>query len=507
VNDDRERNVISGNLFHGVGIGFAGTDDNVVAGNYIGTDATGTRALSNGHYGVFIGSPGIPGTLPRGNRVGVIRSAAERNIISANPGTANVNVNGDQTVLAGNYIGTDVTGTLALGGGRGVEISGGRLNRIGSDLNGQLDDIERNLISGNRLEALLILDNSEQNLIAGNFIGTDWTGIEPLGNGLAGVRMLQATANTVSLNVLAFNGTDGDLTNASGVVVEDGRGNTITANSIHHNAGLGIDLGNDGVSTSDPLDADAGANNLQNFPVIASAASGAGATAISGSLQSTPDTTFTIEFFASPAADPSGHGEGQRFLGRTTVHTGADGNAAFAASVGTSATGEFVSATATDPGGNTSEFSSTDQVVRGTIQTLIDVKPEAIDVSAQGVLPVFVYSTADFDATRADVSSILFAGARPIQSALADVDGDGDLDLVLHFRSQETTLRSIYRQLLIDDENADGVLDSTRQTTQVFLTGRTIEDQLFEGSDHVKLFLSGKALRDLLDDLAAGGLI
>ena len=65
----------------------------------------------------------------------------------------------------------------------------------------------------------------------------------------------------------------------------------------------------------------------------------------------------------------------------------------------------------------------------------------------------------------------------------------------------------MYAQLLVDDADADGVLDSTRQLAQVALTGRTITGQLFAGSDEVNVFLSGRALRDLLAQMASEGLL
>jgi hypothetical protein len=145
-----------------------------------------------------------------------------------------------------------------------------------------------------------------------------------------------------------------------------------------------------------------------------------------------------------------------------------------------------------------------------TLQVLIDVKvgnaTDPINVAGQGVLPVVLFGGADFDVTQVGLGTVRFAGAAVFQSSLADVNGDGRPDLVLKFRAQDTNLRSLHQQLIADDVNADGVLDSNRQVAQVSLTGQTAE-QHFEGSDEVNLFLSGKALRDLLTSLAAAGLI
>jgi uncharacterized delta-60 repeat protein len=138
----------------------------------------------------------------------------------------------------------------------------------------------------------------------------------------------------------------------------------------------------------------------------------------------------------------------------------------------------------------------------------IDVKPgdsNTVNLASNGVITVAILSTVGFDASQVHVGTVLFAGAHAVQSAFQDVNGDGRLDLLLHFRTQDTALRSLYEQLLADDINGDGVLDSNHQTAEVSLTGETVDDVLIEGFDDMDLFLSGKKLRSLLDELAAAG--
>jgi hypothetical protein len=108
------------------------------------------------------------------------------------------------------------------------------------------------------------------------------------------------------------------------------------------------------VTANDPLDADGGANGLQNFPVITRA----GGTSAEGTLHSAPSTDYILELFSSPQCDPSGHGEGRTFFGATFLTTDASGNGSFSVgSSGPAPLGHFVTATVTDPAGNTSEFS------------------------------------------------------------------------------------------------------------------------------------------------------
>lgn len=156
--------------------------------------------------------------------------------------------------------------------------------------------------------------------------------------------------------MIAFNGLEGV---AVGAAASDTgtTGNRIQSNAIYSNARLGIDLGANGFSLNDALDGDTGPNNLQNFPVIISSTPGA-TTQITGRFNSRPNTTYTLDFYANTAADPSGFGVGQRYLGAATVTTDGAGNVRFTIVVpGASAAGEVITATATDPDGNTSEFS------------------------------------------------------------------------------------------------------------------------------------------------------
>jgi len=268
---------------------------------------------------------------------------------------------GDHTgnILEGCFIGTDATGTTASGNGLGVGVGGT------NTIIGGTTPAARNLISGNgnRGPAISLggsLDGTGNIKVEGNLIGTSKDGIAPLRNSNFGI-LVHSSGNTIggsgaARNTIAFNERDG-------VVVFDHSGNRILSNSIYDNGGLGIDLENDGVTVNDLFDRDTGANTLQNFPVISSATTFGALTTIQGSLHSTPKSTFTIQFFSSPAPDPSGFGEGKTFLGQTSVTTNSNGNRSFTFVPAQKVpVGSVVTATATGVGG-TSEFSRARLVV------------------------------------------------------------------------------------------------------------------------------------------------
>jgi len=159
--------------------------------------------------------------------------------------------------------------------------------------------------------------------------------------------------------------------------VTSGSANDISGNRIFNNGGLGIDLGFiSGVTPNDPGDSDIGENYLQNYPVLTAAASAYGSTEVHGTLNSAASLAFRLEFFASPPWDAAGIGEGQVFLGATTVTTGADGNASFTSTLPTTTPTNFVvTATATDANGNTSEFSAAAPAITGSPGATLMIAP------------------------------------------------------------------------------------------------------------------------------------
>jgi titin len=354
-------NVIAANGYQGIYVQDAGTTQNVVAGNFIGTTVNGTVALANGVAGVFLNYGAS------GNTIGGTTTSA-RNIISGNLGDGvAIQNDGNQigtfgNVVAGNYIGTDASGTVALGnGGEGVHIDFGAVNNtIGGTVLGAGNVISSNLLRGIRIAGT----GTSGNLVEGNNIGTNAAGTSPLGNASDGVRFdFGASGNTLggpgpgAGNLIMGNGGNGVTIWIDGTIDDRVQGNSIFANGS-----LSIDLGNDGPSYNDVGDLEGGPNNSQNYPVLVSGTPGP-TTTFSGTLNSRANQTFTIDFYASAMRDTSSFGPGQRYLGSTTTTTDASGNASFTAVLAAATNvGDWATATATDASGDTSEFSSARQL-------------------------------------------------------------------------------------------------------------------------------------------------
>lgn len=339
-----EGNLISGNVDNGVDLG---NQNVVLQHNIIGLNATGTAVVGNGSHGIRLGGS---------SHNNVIGGVGVGNVIAGNAGHgiyiqgAINNPTGNQ--VKGNFIGTNAAGTAVLGNlGDGINHLEGDNNQFGGALAG-----EGNLVGGNGGSGIVIDGvNASGNSVLGNAIGTDFAGQLDLGNSSHGV--LIDTGNTAiggsqagAGNLIAFNGGDG-------IAMTSGARNPIWQNSIFANGGLGIDLGDDGLTLNDLGDSDGGVNRGQNFPVLTAVAN----SSISGTLFSENNNDYRLEFFASSSCDPSQHGEGETFLGMLTVSIGStpvDFTLALPTSV---ADGQFVTATATDISGttfnDTSEFS------------------------------------------------------------------------------------------------------------------------------------------------------
>jgi uncharacterized repeat protein (TIGR01451 family) len=346
--------------FGGVGGIEITCSNNVIEGNFIGMDPTGSTAAPCGN-GIDLRS--INFIAANNNTIGGTTPDA-RNLISSNPTGNGIQMGTTGNVVQGNFIGTDATGTKAIPNLYGIEAASNEL--IGGTTPGA-----RNVISGNKQMGIIMGGDVSGTLIQGNYIGTDATGTLPLGNGRYGLELASSggvqSNNTVggttagSGNVIAFNGaTSGD---GAGIVVGVGplvSGDSILGNSIFSNTsngsipgrGLGIDNDTDGVTLNTP-------NNPLNFPVITGVTAGANSTTIQGTLNSGPSAMYRVEFFANAAVDPTGYGEGQTFIGFTNVSTDASGNGSFNVTlpVALPAGEPYVTSTSTDPIGDTSEFS------------------------------------------------------------------------------------------------------------------------------------------------------
>jgi CSLREA domain-containing protein len=273
------------------------------------------------------------------------------------------------STVTGNFIGTDVSGTLGVGlsnAGSGVSCASNSMTIGGSS------PALVNLISGNVGDGIL-LSNSNSNLILGNFIGTKADGTTLLPNGASGINVAGGSSvfstiggiNAGEGNTIGFNTRDGVR------LADSGQGNAIRGNSIFANGStasdLGIDLGADGITLNDDKDPDSGPNTLQNFPIITSALVTGSTRTITGTLNSTVGASFTIDFYQNTSCDTSGNGEGKTYLGSTSVVTdGTTGDVSFTFHPLVLTIGQQVTATATsDVGVNTSEFSTCFTVLNG----------------------------------------------------------------------------------------------------------------------------------------------
>lgn len=422
-------NVISGNGAHGIQI-HVPPPPTVIAGgnihgNLIGLDATGVTAIPNTGAGISLEDSTIVSFGD--SRLGPVdiggAAAGTGNVISGHG--IGVIARADLVRIRGNFIGTDITGTLARPNTFGVEVS--TLGGFGvTALIGGDTALEGNIISGNASDGLRVFVATAT--IRRNRIGVSATDA-PLGNGGFGVFVdsgvaTLGTATAAHGNTIANNGDTGvqvrignpAVHNASDAAIE---GNRIFANGGGPVPGMGINnSAPDVVTANDVGDGDGGPNGLQNFPVLTAASIAGGNLTVSGTLNSASGAVYRVEIFSNASCDPLGFGEGQSFLGGLNVLTDGGGNASFGPTVLPVPAGQTrITATATNVAGQTSEFSQCLDATGGVtpptlaISDVTDAEGNAgatqfdfaVTLSAASATPVTVdWTSADGLATTAD---------------------------------------------------------------------------------------------------------
>jgi hypothetical protein len=369
-----EGNVISGNTI--VGCDLAGGC--TVRGNIVGLAADGVTPVPNGN-GIHT-EGGVACSIGGTSQLaaGLSPSLGEGNIVAANV-AVQISSFTDDTVIQGNLVGLAADGRLA-GGGQlaGIEIQNASGNMVG----GATRDL-RNVVVGSGDGVLIGGSGGGNSVVAGNLIGVNLSA-EVIGNTLHGILDADSSFNVIGGdtfdlgNVIAGSG-------LAGVAVTGTANNVkISANSIFANRGLGIDLGDDGVTANDvSQDADSGPNLLQNFPIITEAEFDGATPHVSGSLHSQVATLYTIQLFLDVAPHPSGHGEGQIFVTSLQVLTDTAGAASWEVDLAESPAGErYVTALAIGPAQNTSEFSPSLQAPGR------DPSPEELIQALLGLIPM-----------------------------------------------------------------------------------------------------------------------
>ncbi len=336
-------NLISGNAGGGLRMDANTVTNTLVQGNRIGTNADGSAALPNQGHGIHV----VAGTNVQ---IGGAFAGA-RNLISGNLWSG-ILVEKFLTVyptdmrVQGNSIGTDATGTIAIPNLRsGIEFFYAYGTVVGGTGPG-----EANVISGNHDHGVHFnsgLDASTNpNRVLGNLIGTNAFGTGPLGNGQDGVHFALSVRGWDAGGTSAAEGNLIAYNGGAGLGSNAGRAVRFYRNVIHSNGGLGVDRGSDGVTPNQTP----GTFVYENFPILTDASTSGAGTSVSGTLSSGYALAYTVHFFGNPTCDASGYGEARTYLGSVPVNTTAGVATPFSANLPTPLPGgSYVTALAVAP--------------------------------------------------------------------------------------------------------------------------------------------------------------
>ena len=347
-------NTIANNRNHGILLTGAGATGNAIEGNVIGLNPGGGSAFPNAFDGIHLDN--APNNVIGGT------TATTRNVISSNNNGVYLSGAGSTgNLVEGNFIGTGIDGLTDLGNAvDGVVLDNAPLNTIGG-----VTATAGNVISGNNRGVRVTGSNAHDNKVEGNFIGTDdMTQTAVIHNEIDGVLITNGASNNL-IGVESVANPDGSFDGASnfilnnggaGVNLDDGTANRVLGNSIYGNVGHGI---TSSIGAGIVLNLGNNANRKQLAPTITAVAATGGTTNVQGTLGGLGGATYRIQFFSSPAADPSGFGQGATLLDTKSVTTNALGVAVLDLDLsGAVASGQWVTATATDALGDTSGFSN-----------------------------------------------------------------------------------------------------------------------------------------------------
>jgi hypothetical protein len=507
------RNVIAANRGPGVEIMCTGASGNLVQGNLIGTDRTGKVGLGGTSSAAGVVLWGVESGSVSGNTVGGATPAA-RNVIAGNTfdgirlGNEITGTTVMSNFITGNYIGVDIDGA-SLGNQRsGIRLDSGSVgNTIGGTRTGlACSSGLSNVISGNLLDGVA-LSAAKNNQVLGNCIGVGPDGSTLIANDQAGVRLdLGSQQNLIggdraagpcsgNCNIIAGNTQWGVL-----IAGEGTSGNTVRGNDIHDNGGLGINLqggleqasgvtaNND--STGYPIQP----NDLMYYPVgmMSQYDAKTGKTWIGGVLATQKPISDVVDLYASSAVDLSGFGQGEYYLGKT--HPSAAG--VFTFTVPGHLPRPYVSATATNPGGSTSEFGPVCGDPLGSGKTDSDGDGFCDDWEIKGI---------DFNGDGVIDLDLKTLGAKPLHK---DIFVEADyMDGVLGLFSQDKPFDEALRRVVLAFANAP--VTNPDGTTGIILhmVGEDKGGYLDEGVEHTgKVWFSyrGPGSYDDFQDIKLG---
>ena len=328
--------------FAGIGIHVLGASNVTVSDNWSGTDPSGLEGAGNSGDGIRIED---------GAAVHV-----QSNVVGANGGHGIFLLDTTKSQVEANKSGTNAAGTSALANGLdGIAVDGGAGNRIAG-----------NVASGNAHQGIALFGvsfpSTSGNVVQDNRVGLAAASAATIPNGGDGIRVFNGVDNVIGgAGDSQPNVVSGNLGAGIAVYNAVSTGNSIRANSVFGNTGLGIDLGGDGVTPNDSVDSDAGPNDLVNFPVLAPPVVTGTTVNVSGKYLGVPNTRYAIDAYTNSACHTGrpAFGDGQTWKGSVNVSTDAAGAAAIVLTLTAGATlPAGVTLTATDLDRHeTSEFS------------------------------------------------------------------------------------------------------------------------------------------------------